>query len=99
MNVTRSPDIGPPVVGVRRPACWAGGHDHYFGAIGGVPDASRSGIVRWASGAAASHGMMGRAIDRATYGLVAWSREALTECGTWLAGSLMRSFHVLRQER
>ncbi|MGH3478923.1 MAG: helix-turn-helix domain-containing protein [Nocardioidaceae bacterium] len=26
--VTRAPDSGPPVVGVRRPACWAGGQDH-----------------------------------------------------------------------
>src|ERR671911_164434 len=27
-EVTRVPDSGPPVVGVRRPACWAGGQDH-----------------------------------------------------------------------
>jgi hypothetical protein len=26
--LTRSPGSGPPVVGVRRPACWAGGQDH-----------------------------------------------------------------------
>jgi len=26
--LTRAPDSGPPVVGVRRPACWAGGQDH-----------------------------------------------------------------------
>ena len=25
-RVTRAPDSGPPVVGVQRPACWAGGH-------------------------------------------------------------------------
>jgi putative transposase len=28
IGLTRPPDSGPPVVGVRRPACWAGGHDH-----------------------------------------------------------------------
>ena len=28
VSLTRSPDSGPPVVGVRRPACWAGGQDH-----------------------------------------------------------------------
>ncbi|HEX6423836.1 MAG TPA: methyltransferase [Acidimicrobiales bacterium] len=28
ITVTRSPGSGPPVVGVRRPACWAGGQDH-----------------------------------------------------------------------
>src|SRR4029453_8067745 len=27
-RVTLAPDGGPPVVGVRRPACWAGGQDH-----------------------------------------------------------------------
>ena len=27
-TLTRPPDSGPPVVGVRRPACWAGGQDH-----------------------------------------------------------------------
>ncbi len=26
-QLTRSPDSGPPVVGVRRPTCWAGGQD------------------------------------------------------------------------
>ena len=28
IRLTRPPDSGPPVVGVRRPACWAGGQDH-----------------------------------------------------------------------